>query len=85
MCSTHTFFKFSGKLQYGITPTLSSGIYSISDHHINALSFENNLTRVDVKKRYTLVAANLDVFSNIHIYLTDYDTDFDVNVKYVNQ
>ena len=63
-------------MKYGIAPTLSSGIDRISDYHINALLLELNwIIRVDAKKSYILVAANLDASSNIQIYFTDYNTE----------
>ena len=36
-------------------------------------------------KSNTLVAANLHAFKNIDIYITDYDTNFEVDVNYVQQ
>ena len=71
-------------MEFGITPTLSTAIDSISDLHIKALLFELNFIRVDVKS-HTLVVATRDTFMNIAICLADYDVDFEVNTNRVRQ
>jgi hypothetical protein len=71
-------------MKFGITPTLSTGIDTISDDHIKALLFELNWIRVDAKS-HTLVAATRDSFKNIAIYLANYDADFEVNMNPVRQ
>ena len=71
-------------MKFGITPTLSTGIDTISDDHIKALLFELKWIKVDAKS-HTLVAATRDSFKNIAIYLANYDADFEVNVNPVRQ
>ena len=68
-------------MKSGITPTLSTGIYTISDDHIKALLFELNWIKVDTKN-HTLVTATRDALKNIAICLADYDVDFQVFVNY---
>ncbi len=64
-------------MEFGITPTLSTGIDTISDDHIRALLFELKWIKVDAKS-HTLVAATRDSFKNIAIYLANYDADFEI-------